>query len=201
MSYNGQLVLPTDLQSYGGTGGPGFMTEVVRTPNGYEYRDVLRGYELQRYTVSFAAMLESAGGKLLASYLDMYAFFRAAQGRRYSFRAKDPLDYTVSVAEGKFIATAVSNKWQCVKRYTVGSATQDRIITKLGGTYSASAGTIDPDTGLCTNATLPASWSTTLYYVQVRFDDDTMLPRWFTSSGGRPVLGWEDITLVEVNES
>lgn len=198
--YDDQLILPTDLAGFGGTAGPKYLTKIVSTPSGVEYRDTLRGYELGRYIVPFQAMFKSSSNGRFVSWQEMYAFFRVAQGMGKSFRAKDPLDYTVSSVEGKFIATAVSNKWQCVKRYQVGSSYRDRIITKIGGSYSSTAGTIDPATGLCTNTTMPASWTCSLFYVQVRFDTDEMLPKTFTNSGGQPVLGWEDLPVVEVRE-
>jgi uncharacterized protein (TIGR02217 family) len=203
VSYDNQLILPVDLIALGGfAGGPTYSTSVVRTPNGSEYRDVMRGYSLGRYVISYSAMLQatSTGGRRPVSYEDMFAFFHNAQGRRYSFRARDPLDCTTTTTTGKFIATATSTEWQMVKRYTVGSSTHDRIITKPFPTATAAAGTIAVATGLVTNATMPSHWSGS-YYLNVRFDTDEMFPTWFNNSAGQPVLGWQDIPLVEVRDS
>lgn len=202
MSYDDQIVLPLELSGYGARGGPGFSTGIVRKPNGYEYRDVLRGYPLRRYTISFQAMLDavSAAARSFVSYEEMYEIFEVAQGMGSSFRAKDPIEFTASASEGKFIATSIATEWQMVKRRTVGSSARDRIITKPDNPVTlVGGGTVDYDTGIVTNATIPTSWAGT-FKVQVRFDTDEMMPRWFERSGPSFVLGWEDIPLVEVNE-
>jgi hypothetical protein len=166
MTYTAQLILPTDLSGFGFSGGPAYQTKVVRTPNGAEYRDTLRGYSLGRYAVTFQAMLDStrAGSRFVS-----------------------------------FIATSVATEWQMVKRYTTGSATRDRIITKPFATATATSGTVNYSTGIVTNGTMPTSWSGS-YYLNVRFDTDEMMPRWFNKHGPSPVLGWDDIPLVEVRE-
>jgi uncharacterized protein (TIGR02217 family) len=200
MTYTAQLILPTDLSGFGFSGGPAYQTKIVRTPNGAEYRDALRGYSLGRYVVRFQAMLDSArAGSRFVSFEEMFAFFNNAQGMGLSFRAKDPMDWTTTSTTGKFIATSVATEWQMVKRYTTGSATRDRIITKPYATATATSGTVDYDSGIVTNATMPTSWSGS-YYLNVRFDTDEMLPRWFDNHGPSPVLGWDDIPLVEVSE-
>lgn len=197
--YDDQLILPTDLQAYGGGGGPTFRTKVVETAGGVEYRDTLWSYERARYTVSFAAMLDSGTGRYV-SWQEMLAFFRVAQGMGKSFRAKDPTDCTVSTSEGRFIATDSATSWQAVKRYTVGTSIQDKIITKPGAATVAGGLTIDQATGLVTNGSAPANWSTPLYYINVRFDTDEMVPKWFSRAGGGMVMGWEDIPLIEVRD-
>lgn len=88
MSYNDDIgVLPIDL-SMGSGIGMGFLTGIVQTPAGREYRDALRSYELGRWTVRYDAAL-------LAKSSELRAIFRAAAGMGYSFRARDPVDYSV----------------------------------------------------------------------------------------------------------
>lgn len=195
MSYDSTIgILPFDI-SLGGQIGADFLTSVVRTPNGYEYRDILRAGELGSWVVSYDATKGSKRRELAA-------FHRAARGRGYSFRARDPLDYTVSSAEGVFAATTVATEWQMMKRYTtVGGAIYDRKITKLGPNATASAGAIDFDTGIVTNATMPASWQTDLFYVQLRFDSDQFMPRIVTRNGSHgELIVSHEFDLVEVDE-
>jgi uncharacterized protein (TIGR02217 family) len=190
--YDDQVILPMELSSFGAGGGPRFNTRVTRAGGGAEYRVQLWAYELGRWTVSYDA-------RMPITYREMFRIFRTVGGMANSFRAKDPIDFSVAGPEGKFIATSVSTEWQMVKRYSVGSSYQDRIITKPYSTATASAGSIDFDTGIVTNATMPASWSGS-FYVQVRFDTDEMVPRTIDSSEGELMLAWEDIPVVEVRE-
>ena len=195
MSYSDDIgVLPIDLSMGSGVGFD-FLTRVVRTSGGREYREALREYELGRWAVRYSA-------RKGAKTQELKAFLRAARGMGYSFRARDPSDYTVSSAEGKFAATAVSNKWQMVKRYTTaGGATYDRKITKPGPGATSSAGSVDEDTGIVTNATMPSSWQSPLFFVQVRFDDDGAVPRIVDRNGpdGDLIEEWE-LPVVEVDE-
>lgn len=195
MSYNPDIgVLPLDI-SLGGQFGSDFLTAVVMTPNGQEYRDILRSGDRAVWVVSYDA-------KKGAKRAELAAFHRAAHGRGYSFRGRDPLDYTVSSAEGVFVATAVANEWQMCKRYTTaGGATFDRKITKPGAGATSTAGSIDVDTGIVTHASMPTNWQTPLFYVQLRFDSDKFLPRVVTRNGshGELIVNHE-FDLIEVDE-
>lgn len=196
MSYDADIgVLPIDL-SMGSGVGMGFLTGIVQTAAGREYRDSLRSYELGRWVVRYDAAL-------LAKSQELRAIFRAAAGMGRSFRARDPLDYTVDSSEGRFVATSVSTEWQMVKRYTTREgATYDRKITKPGPGATASSGTVNEDTGIVTNATMPASWQSPLFYVQVRFDSDLMNPRIITRNGSDGDLIEEfEVDVVEVDEA
>lgn len=196
MSYDANIGVLPQCFSMGLRVGPGFLTKVITTPNGSEYRDQLRSYDRRRWTISYSA---SKGGTFDA----LMAIVLAAGGRAKSFRARDPHDYTVTSAQGRFVATALSTKWQMVKRYTTaGGATYDRKITKPGGSSTSTSGSIDAATGIVTYASMPTSWQSPLYYVQVRFDSDDILPVTVTRNGaeGPLIVAWEDIDLVEVDE-
>lgn len=191
MAYLSDLILKPSLSSFGYMSGPQYLTKVVRTPNGYEYLDKLRGYKLGRYSIAYDSSI---------TWEQMLAFFDAAGGMASTWRMLDPLDNAATIAQGSFIATAVATEWQMVKKVLVsGSTYAYRIVTKPFATATASAGSIDYATGLVTNATVPDSWSGS-FYSHVRFDTDELVPRVVNKSGGIYVTQFDDIPLVEVRE-
>ncbi|WP_253299753.1 DUF2460 domain-containing protein [Wolbachia endosymbiont of Chironomus riparius] len=73
--------------SYGSTGGPEFSTEIVKTHNGYEQRNINWSNARARYNISY-------GVKSNEQLLELITFFRARKGRAIGFRLKDWLDFT-----------------------------------------------------------------------------------------------------------
>lgn len=115
---------PDDI-SYGATGGPGYMTDVVTVNSGYEFRSQVWSQARSVYDVSHAARTQAQFNTLLK-------FFRAAQGRTHGFRFKDWLDYSVTAADGALgtgLGTGVPS-YQLNKKYTTGSQTEYRAIYK-----------------------------------------------------------------------
>jgi uncharacterized protein (TIGR02217 family) len=197
MSYDANLGLLPECFSMGARIGMDFNTRVVRTPNGAEYREQLRQYELGRWNVSYDVLLETG-------WREVMTFFRAARGMASSFRARDPLDHVVQAHEGGFVATAVATEWQMVKNYQVtgGSTTYARKITKpVSAVTLVGGGTVDYDTGIVTNGTIPTSWAG-FFHVQVRFGNDELNPVIFNRNGaqGDLMVASGEIELIEVDE-
>lgn len=182
--------------SFGSTGGPRFRTDVVSTSGGVESRNQIWEFERAAYECAYDAQLP-------VDWKQMHAFFRIMAGRAHTFRARDPLDYFATTAEGTFIVAANGSPpgWQMVKRYTFGGEYVDRIITKpISGTVTVAAGTVDYDTGVVTNGAMPASWSGE-FDVHVRFDTDDMRVGLLNkTAGGEYIAGWQSIPLMEVRE-
>lgn len=115
---------PDDI-SYGATGGPGYLTDVVTVNSGYEFRAQVWSQARSVYDVSHAA-------RTAAQHTTLLQFFRAAQGRTHGFRYKDWLDYTVTIANGVLgtgVGTGVPS-YQLTKKYVTGSQTEYRAIYK-----------------------------------------------------------------------
>lgn len=125
-----------DNISYGGTGGPNFSTDVVVVESGFEQRNVNWAAARHSYDVSHAARTQ-------AEVEELIAFFRVAQGRAHSFRYKDELDYSATVANG-LLGTGVGTglpTYQLYKKYTNSAGASTRKITRpVSGTLSAYRG-------------------------------------------------------------
>jgi uncharacterized protein (TIGR02217 family) len=119
---------------------------------------------------------------------DLIAFFRIAQGRRYSFKIRDWSDYVVDQSEGK-VRALTATTFQLYKRHTLDSLTSDQDITlpetddpdeafvvyDTGGN-PMTAGvsyTLDELTGILTTigspVVTPLTWKGP-YFIRARFD-------------------------------
>lgn len=187
----------------GASGGPNYETEVVTLASGWEQRNITQDLPRQRYSVSFVNRPQS-------EFATLSAFFRMTKGRAHGFRFKDLLDYEVSASEGILTAVAgsPSGYYQMYKRYTSGSATEDRKITKpVLGTISiyenavltASGFSIDFTSGLVYAPTLfgTLTWAGE-FDVPCRFGSDLMKPSWIPIAEGEKLGTWDDIELVEI---
>jgi uncharacterized protein (TIGR02217 family) len=119
-----------DSLARGAEGGPMFYTEIVELASGHEQRNVGWPTPRHRYRVSIPT-------KPTADLQTYRSFFRITKGRGNGFRFRDPHDYQVLVADGRLgvggVAGAVGTgvlAYQLFKRYTSGSATDDRRIQK-----------------------------------------------------------------------
>lgn len=189
---------PTDI-SYGSSGGPEYTTDIVTSQSGYEQRNV--NWEQARTKFNVAH-----GVKTKVQLDALITFFRARKGRAHGFRFKDWTDYQATnqaIGTGNGVAT----QFQLVKKYTNGSVTETRIITKpvagtiqvyKNGVLQVSGVTIDTTTGVVTFSTAPAAavaiTANFEFDVPVRFDTDRLSAR-LESYG---VHSWQDIPLVEV---
>lgn len=183
---------PTDI-SYGATGGPIFLTDVVATVSGHEQRNSKWSQSRAKYNVA-------SGIKTEAQWQALIAFFRARRGMAIGFRFKDWSDYK---AENQPLKSLGGNEYQLVKQYVSGAAVYERDITKpVAGTIKlyedsilqASGWSIDTATGIITTSlsgTLTADFE---FDVPVRFDTDEMAISVDSFDAGN----WSSIPLIEV---
>jgi uncharacterized protein (TIGR02217 family) len=147
---------PDDI-SYGSSGGPKFMTDIVTMENGAEH------------TVGY-------GVRTMEQLSEIKKFWNARKGSAWAFRYKDWLDYTSTsigndvsniTDEDQVLGTGdgINTQFQLVKRYTSGSSTQARPITKpvtgtvviaLDQVSQVSGWSIDTLTGIVTFSIPPA---------------------------------------------
>lgn len=181
--------------SFGAVGGAGWLTDVVTLESGYETRNQVLAQPRGRWEVSHAARMPD-------DYHRLRAFFQAVRGRAYGFRFKDWTDYTVATTESAFIDSLGSpTQKQLAKRYTFGSETFDRRLTKIvANTFSAVGGSglsLNYDTGILSYSSLPTAFSCQ-FDVPVRFDVDEMRAETIDKSGDDLIIGWSSIPIVEV---
>ena len=177
-----------DNISRGARGGPERRTQIVELASGDEERNASWANSRRRYDVSY--------GIRRADDLDaVVQFFEARNARLHGFRFKDWGDYKsgkpsqAPAATDQVIGTGDGSQtgFQLVKRYTSGSQTWVRAITKpvagkvsiaLDGTPQAAGWTIDTTTGIVTFGTAPANGVAIRagfeFDVPVRFDSDTL---------------------------
>lgn len=181
--------------SLGATGGPGWVTEIVRTQGGQEYRNQVRSIGLGRWEVAHLV-------KRPADWQELLAFWYMAKGAYNAFRFRDYLDYTVSAGEG-ILAPLTATTFQMMKRYTIGPLTHDRRINKpRSGTVTITGGTsvsVDYTNGIVTVASgTPTSW-VGQFDVPVRFGIDDLEQEAITRNGkGELLVAWRSIPLVEI---
>ncbi len=135
----------------GASGGPERRTEIVSLSSGKEVRNAVWSHSRRRWDLATAM-----GG--LADLYELIAFFEARQGRLYSFRFKDPLDY-LSVAPGQTPSSSdqilgvgddTTSEFQLVKAYGL----QMRKITKpVSNTIRVALNDVDQTTGWTLNDT------------------------------------------------
>ena len=191
--------------SYGATGGPEFITTVVRTISGREQRDSRWAYPRQRWDVS-------QGVRTQAQFAELRAFFLAMRGRLHGWRFKDWSDFEATHSEG-FVTGITSTTFQLIKRYTSGAQTLDRKITKplaagfvlkdVSTTLTLTTDyTIDATTGIVTTTTTRTAanlnWSGQ-FDVPMRFDTDQLQASMIARNPSAGLIHqWDSIPVVEV---
>lgn len=183
---------PTDI-SYGATGGPMYLTDVVATVSGREQRNSKWSQARAKYNVASGIKTESQWQALIS-------FFRARRGKAVGFRFKDWSDYK---GENQPINNISGNDYQMVKQYSSGAVAVEREITKpVAGTIKlyedsvlqAGGWSVDTATGIITTAlsgTLTVDFE---FDVPVRFDTDEMSISMDSFDAGN----WNSIPLIEV---
>ncbi len=183
---------PTDI-SYGATGGPTYLTDVVATVSGREQRNSKWSQSRAKYNVASGIKTESQWQALIA-------FFRARRGKAVGFRFKDWSDYK---GENQPLTSLGGNDYQMVKQYSSGAVAVEREITKpVAGTVKlyedsvlqASGWSLDTATGIITTSlsgTLTVDFE---FDVPVRFDTDEMSISMDSFDAGN----WNSIPLIEV---
>ena len=187
-----EIQFPTDI-SYGATGGPMFLTDVVATVSGHEQRN-------SRWSQSRAKYNVASGIKTEEQWQALIAFFRARRGKAVGFRFKDWSDYK---AENQPLNNISGNDYQMIKQYSSGSVAVEREITKPvsaaiklyeDSILQANGWSVDTTTGIITtnlSGTLSVDFE---FDVPVRFDTDEMAISVDSFDAGN----WSSIPLIEV---
>ena len=200
-----------DNIGYGSQGGPSYDTSIVVVRSGHESRNVNWTYPRHQYDVAY-------GVRTIDDLEELIEFFHAVGGKAYGFRFKDWSDYkSCNTGVGtdetdQLIGTgdAIEDDFQLVKKYTKGSFTRTRIISKpVTGTVSIalndvnqpSGWTVDTTTGIVTFASPPGGSVTVKagyeFDVPCRFDTDTLqvnLESYNTGTAQTPIIEIRDIT-------
>lgn len=160
----------------GPIGGPAFMTEIVRSKNGFEQRNVSWSREAGVWDIG-------TGMKRRADLQEVVAFYYAGVGAAYGFRYKDYSDFN---STGQLIRTAAGGETTTplIKTYTRGSRIFVRLIQKplstgfnLYKNAAPFAGSLNTVTGVVTHAALAPGDILTADFefdVPVRFDEDDL---------------------------
>jgi len=180
-----EVRLPQDI-SYGASGGPQFMTNVIEMASGHEQRNQEWAQARNIYDVSLGLRSENDLG-------EMISFFRARAGRAYGFRYKDWLDFKSCppmeniASTDQIIGTGdgVTTSFQLIKTYDSGGSMYIRNITKpvlgtvlmaLDGTASVMGWQVDVTNGVVIFDTAPMNGAVITagyeFDVPVRFSDD-----------------------------
>lgn len=183
MSFD-NAIFPYNI-SYGSKGGPSFMTNIIETDSGNEQRIARWEMPRHRYDVSY-------GVKGQSDLMLVKRFFIARLGCANGFRFRDPGDYTTapngidfpSSTDEFMVAIDGSDvDFQLVKRYTSGSVTRNRTLTKIdegetpvliavAGADVTSGYSVNDDNGVVTFDTAPSTLPTAgfMFHTPVRFD-------------------------------
>ncbi len=177
-------------------GGRGFMTTVVETYGGDEYRN--SAWSQARGEWDFADGLRTADAmsSTLAQKL-LRNMFMVARGQLNAFRFKDYSDYTDE--GGGIFAMLTATTFQMYKHYTRGALSYDQIIQKpVSATVVVTGGSgasVDYTTGIVTvSSGTPTSW-TGQFDIPVRFGGD--MPKNGLDPSGA-LYNWQGIKLIEV---
>ncbi len=211
---------PTDI-AYGSRGGPGFMTNIIQTEGGAEYRYPRWESARRRYDVGY-------GLRDIDDVYAVYDFFLVRMGALYGFRFKDWLDYS-SADDGhstpansdQVIGTGDGSEqdFQLIKTYGSGATTYVRNIQKPvdDGTMTVSVNgvsktegsdyDVDYDTGIITIDTAPTAGHQVVagytFDVPCRFGDsaDKALEAAYTNFQEGAITGLEIVELKDETPS
>jgi len=193
-----EVQFPTDI-SYGATGGPMFLTDIVSTLSGREQRNSKWSQSRAKYNVASGIKTESQWHALIA-------FFRSRRGMAVGFRFKDWSDYH-GENEEIGVGDDTTTQFQLVKIYASGLVAVSRDIVKpvtgtvdvyIDSVLQANGVTIDTTTGIVTFDTAPADGEVITadfeFDVPVRFDTDELALSMDSFDAG----SWNSIPLIEV---
>ena len=188
MSFH-EIRFPANL-SFGSSGGPERLTEIVTLANGFEERNTPWADSRRRYDAGL-------GMQSLADVDALIAFFEARRGQLYGFRWKDWTDYRSSGALDELsisdqvigLGDGSRTEFQLIKTYSSGGSNYVRIVRKpvVGSIVVGVDGvpleegvafSVDAATGLVALDTAPMSGATVTagfeFDVPVRFDTDVL---------------------------
>ena len=195
-----EIQFPQDI-SYGSSGGPSFLTKVLSTESGFEYRN-------KSWTRPRGKWNASHGLKQPTQYKALIAFWYAVNGRFAGFRWKDWLDYK---DDGLGVLALNSKGYlQLAKVYTAPAAvvvstitpTFTRFIDKpVPGTITLQhGGSVDYTTGLVSGASVGDTW-TGQFDVPARFDIDDLdmtIEQPWGAAGADVSPSWRNIPIMEM---
>ncbi|VAX07400.1 Gene Transfer Agent (GTA) ORFG12 [hydrothermal vent metagenome] len=180
-----EVRLPEDI-SYGASGGPQFMTNVIEMASGHEQRNQEWAEARNVYDVGLGLRSENDLSALIG-------FFRARAGRAFGFRYKDWLDFKSCVPMEIITATdqsigaadGVTTTFQLKKTYDSGGNLHRRNISKpvvgtvliaVDGAPQATGWQVDATNGLVIFEVAPLNGAVITagyeFDVPVRFSDD-----------------------------
>lgn len=206
MSFD-EVQLPLRV-SYGASGGPQFLTEIVTIQGGYERRNQRWSAARRKYDARTGVV--SAGDAAV-----LLGFFQARAGRARGFRLKDWADFT-SAKDGRsapswddqIIGTGdgVKTQFQLVKHYGSAGVSVARAISKpVSGSVRVGVGdveyqtgwSVDTTSGVVTFTQAPANGAVIkagfAFDVPVRFDTDRLMVQ-----ADDEALAKAEIPLIEV---
>lgn len=178
---------PSDI-SYGSSGGPRRLTQVVSLKSGFEQRNQVWAHSRRSYDAG-------VGIRGMNQLSDVLQFWEARRGSLHGFRWKDWTDYksglpTVAVANTDQVlgvGTGALLTFQLIKRYINAGSEYARPITKpvagttviaFDGVSQPSGWTVDTVTGIVTFAVAPGLGVVVTagfeFDVPVRFADDEL---------------------------
>jgi len=204
-----------DEIAFWNSGGRGFLTTVVETWGGQEFRNspwtTARG--VYTWTTNSAEALRSAHDTSPYAMAAMRNLYRVTRARLYAFRFKDFSDYQDDgggVLGTTGLAVAATTAYQMYKNYAISPLSYQQIVQKpVGSTIKVYNNgvlqtlttdyTLDATTGIVTFTSQPTighalTW-TGQFDVPVRFDMD--MPDLGRESSGA-YFNWNSLRLVEV---
>lgn len=194
--------------AYGSQMGHSYFTHVTILGSGHEQRNIAWADALCRFVIQGANLKEEAKTTFVN-------FFRTVKGRGIGFRIRDWADYETDSSTGRLgtadTAPGVVTAFQLAKKYTWGSETYFRPITKptsvavykndvlqtLTTDY-----TIDLTTGIVTFVSAPTLGDTLHWIgefdVPARFDVDQIDATIVNKGGGQWVYNFGTVPVVEI---
>ena len=174
--------------SFGSSGGPERLTEIVTLANGHEERNTPWAHSRRRYDAG-------VGVRSLDDLAELVAFFEARRARLHAFRWKDWADFRSCSPSGAVSATdqpigtgdGARTAFQLLKTYASGGARYERPIAKpvegsvvvaVDGAAAGGGVAVDHATGEVRFAVPPAAGAVVTagfeFDVPVRFDVDAL---------------------------
>lgn len=194
-----EVRLPSSIE-VGAAGGPSFKTTVISLSKGDETRNMEWSLEQNSWEIGYG-LQDEADLNILRN------FFYARRGRKFGFRFKDWLDFSV-VTGYQFTTDGTTTTFQVIKRYIDAGEHYDRRLLKIvtgtvslfDDTFPTSDYSIDLNTGWVTlGGTLAATighviTATLEFDIPVRFDIDNQDARVRSAR----IFDWQGIPIVEV---
>jgi uncharacterized protein (TIGR02217 family) len=176
------------------TGGRGWMTTVVRTYGGNEYRNAAWQQPLGEWQIQNAWASATPAAYAAAFNVGQFVkFMRVNQGMFNGFRIKDFTDYQ-DEGGGIFVSLG-GGLSQMYKAITLGAITFNQIVNKpVSPIAITGGGSLDYTTGIVTGGS-PTAWTGT-YDIPARFATDAMDVGLDESSGA--LYNWQSLKLTEI---